>query len=208
MLTLRLRLAKPTINISHNNSAKSKYLPVIQIIDENTKLIPSRNNDVMITSPPYLQAQEYIRASKLGLLWLGYSKNAIRQMSKLEIPYRQPIDFEIKSKLYQTFHNNFSNDKVATRVLSSYFTNMLSLIEKASVSCHTLYIFVGSAGLKGTSIPIDEIVVEHLANSNWEHKQTLVDTIVSKALFDYKTNPATGRIDSRMRTEQLVCLSR
>ncbi|MEM4970281.1 MAG: hypothetical protein QXE01_03410 [Sulfolobales archaeon] len=32
-----------------------------------------RNVKLMITSPPYLQAQEYIRSFKIELAWLGYS---------------------------------------------------------------------------------------------------------------------------------------
>ena len=51
---------------------------------ENTKEI-----DALITSPPYLQAQEYIRTSKLDLYWLGYTEKQIKEISKLEIPYRK-----------------------------------------------------------------------------------------------------------------------
>ena len=43
----------------------------------------------MITSPPYLQAQEYIRSTKMELFWLGYSEAKIRELSRLEIPYRK-----------------------------------------------------------------------------------------------------------------------
>jgi hypothetical protein len=45
--------------------------------------------DCVLTSPPYLQAQEYIRTSKLDLYWLGYSEDDIKRLSKLEIPYRR-----------------------------------------------------------------------------------------------------------------------
>jgi len=34
--------------------------------------------DILITSPPYLQAQEYIRSTKLELFWLGYSEAYIK----------------------------------------------------------------------------------------------------------------------------------
>ncbi|MBP1357229.1 MAG: cytosine methylase, partial [Sulfolobus sp.] len=36
--------------------------------------------DVLLTSPPYLQAQEYIRSTKLELAWLGYTERQIREL--------------------------------------------------------------------------------------------------------------------------------
>ena len=34
----------------------------------------AEERDILITSPPYLQAQEYIRQAKMDLFWLGYSE--------------------------------------------------------------------------------------------------------------------------------------
>jgi len=36
--------------------------------------------NIPITSPPYLQAQEYIRSTKLELFWLGYEESYIRNL--------------------------------------------------------------------------------------------------------------------------------
>lgn len=44
--------------------------------------------NLLITSPPYLQAQEYIRSTKMELFRLGYNEEYIRILSKKEIPYR------------------------------------------------------------------------------------------------------------------------
>lgn len=42
--------------------------------------IPSSSIDLVLTSPPYLNAIDYIRCSKFSLIWMGYS---IPQLSKL-----------------------------------------------------------------------------------------------------------------------------
>jgi hypothetical protein len=48
--------------------------------------------DIILTSPPYLTAQKYIRSTKLELLWLGYSSE---ELSKLE---RKTIGSEYVTK--------------------------------------------------------------------------------------------------------------
>ena len=48
-----------------------------------------RECDALITSPPYLQAQEYIRSTKMELFWLGHTEAEVRALSRLEIPYRK-----------------------------------------------------------------------------------------------------------------------
>ena len=48
----------------------------------------AKDMDILITSPPYLQAQEYIRHAKMDLFWLGYPQAVIRDLNKKEIPYR------------------------------------------------------------------------------------------------------------------------
>ncbi|MDH4129657.1 MAG: site-specific DNA-methyltransferase, partial [Spirochaetota bacterium] len=58
---------------------------------DSTKFIFNKDIqlDLLITSPPYLQAQEYIRTSKMDLYWLGYNDEDIKKITRLEIPYRK-----------------------------------------------------------------------------------------------------------------------
>ncbi|HDH45432.1 MAG TPA: hypothetical protein ENG66_08665, partial [Thermococcus sp.] len=69
-------------------------------------------------------------------------------------------------------------------------------------------IFVGPAKVRTTSIPIDDIIVEHLQEFGWKHEITFVDTIVSRVMFESEINPASGEKDSRIKTEHLVVLKR
>ncbi|RKY82974.1 hypothetical protein DRQ09_10785, partial [candidate division KSB1 bacterium] len=66
-----------------------------------TKL--DNNVNILITSPPYLQAQEYIRSTKLELFWLGYKEPYIKELSKKEIPYRPVNEIKIHSEKYYEF---------------------------------------------------------------------------------------------------------
>lgn len=50
----------------------SKLAELGKVIKNNTiPRLPSKSIDLIVTSPPYLTAQKYIRTNKLELLWLG-----------------------------------------------------------------------------------------------------------------------------------------
>jgi len=197
----------------HKLQAPWHYDTSITILspDRNVPL-PVGHGNVVITSPPYLQAQEYIRASKLSLLWLGHSLDEVRARSKMEIPYCEPLPTqEITSPMFDHVRRYYDrdNNKRALAVLDSYFTNTVNALERASQSATDIYLTVGSANLYGTSVPLHIIFSEHFVHKlGWSHRFTLHDRIVAKTLFKTPVNPATNRIDQRMATEQIVWLSR
>ena len=52
----------------------------IYISDARALKIKSRSIDAVITSPPYLNAIDYMRGHKFSLVWLGYSISQLRQL--------------------------------------------------------------------------------------------------------------------------------
>ena len=201
----------------HRASANWVYDPDIYIAKagsqtQGQEALPIGNSEIVVTSPPYLQAQEYIRASKLPLLWLGHSLSEIKDRSRLEIPYCDPnLDQKVSSPTLLEINKGYESkgDKGAIKVLESYFNNTIEALTRASMNARELYLFVGSAGLHGTSVPLDIIFAEHFVEElGWEHKVTLRDQIATKTLFSTAVNPETKRPDVRMGTEQLVVLTR
>jgi DNA modification methylase len=164
--------------------------------------------NILITSPPYLQAQEYIRSTKLELFWLGYKEDYIKKLSKKEIPYRSVNEIKIYSEKYYEFREKIE-EKHLRELYDRYFYAILktfsSLGEKVT---DYMCIFVGPAKIRTTSIPIDDIIIEHLQEFGWKHEVTFIDTIVSRVMFESKINPASGKKDSRIKTEHLVILRR
>ena len=165
-------------------------------------------HDILITSPPYLQAQEYIRASKMDLFWLGYSKVAIRELGKKEFPYQDVPRFPIQSSTYCKFLENIKEPHMV-QLYERYFSGVLGTLTRLQEHISkNLLLFVGPATIRTVPIPIDRIFTEHFEAIGWTHEITLVDTIVARAMFFYRVNPATGVKDNRMSTEHLVVLSR
>lgn len=164
--------------------------------------------DILITSPPYLQAQEYIRYSKLELFWLGYSEKEVRELGKREFPYQKVEPFPIFSETYELIRSRIQEPSLL-QMYDHYFYAVLGTLTQlaAHVQQH-LFLFVGQASVRGQRVPIDTIFTEHFQHLGWKHEKTLVDTIQARVLFRSQVNPATGLEDQRMPTEHMVILKR
>jgi hypothetical protein len=162
--------------------------------------------DILITSPPYLQSQEYIRQAKLDLFWLGCSERKIKELSKLEIPYRDVEPQTIHSETYSLLRNEIKEDHLR-EVFDRYFWGVLGALTRLQKKVNSyLFLFVGRTSMRGRAIPIDRIFAEHFSELKWIHEATLSDTIVSRRMFSYRVNPATKVKDARTPVENLVIL--
>jgi len=168
------------------------------------------NKDVrlLITSPPYLQAQEYIRSFKLELAWLGFTGSELSSLINHEIPYNNPPKVEIKSKLFYELREEIKklNHSKLLELYDSYFYSLIKFLNNNYEKFDTVAIFVGPVKIRNIRIPIDSILQEHLENLGFKHVETLIDKIVSRRLFKVEVNPATGIIDERTPTEHLLIM--
>ena len=166
----------------------------------------SREHDILLTSPPYLQAHEYIRRFKMDLLWLGWSEDQVRELGRMEMPYQRVDETPIHSPTYEEYLEKIQEPHLRL-LYQRYFWGVFGALTRLQESIRRhLLLFVGPASVRGMPIPISQIAVEHFSELGWRHKTTLVDTIVSRAMFFYRANPATGEADPRMTTEHLVVL--
>jgi hypothetical protein len=145
--------------------------------------------DLLVSSPPYLQAQEYIRTSKMDLYWLGYNDADIKKLSSLEIPYRKPnkiIETATLSKLKESIQR-----KDLTRVLDSYFCyvlqsfeNSMNLLKKNSRAC----IFIGNPRVDGIEVEIWRIIKEYFTPRGFVFENVYEDKIKTRQLFKMRNN--------------------
>lgn len=171
-------------------------------------LEPEGKRDLLITSPPYLQAQEYIRATKMDLFWLGYSEEYIRKLGKKEFPYQEVERIPILSETYRKYLQKIDEPRMR-ELYNSYFYGVLGTLTRLQEHItKRLMLFVGPATIRTIPIPLGKIFTEHFLSLGWKHEETLIDKIVSRAMFFYEVNPATGKKDNRMETEHLVVLNR
>ncbi|MGV9170451.1 MAG: hypothetical protein ACOC38_10995 [Promethearchaeia archaeon] len=167
-----------------------------------------QSKDILVTSPPYMQSQEYMRQAKMDLFWLGYSDEDVRILSRKEIPYRDISETDIYSQTYKRMRRGVQEDHIQD-VYDNYFRGVTMALQRLSEDINSfLFFFVGRPSMRGRPVPIDEILTEHFTELGWVHKGTLVDTIVSRRMFSYGVNPATNMKDNRSSRESLVVLKR
>jgi hypothetical protein len=143
-------------------SCKPKIMEV-SVVDAVTASNYPENIIGILTSPPYLQAQEYIRSFDWELKLLGVLHQVVTMLKRLEIPYRPPSDVEILSETYREVI--LTTDYRLRRIVESYFTNTLLVLEKSAsnlLSGGVMGVFVGDATVRGRAIPIIKVFKEHL----------------------------------------------
>lgn len=169
-----------------------------------------REVDLLITSPPYLQAQEYIRSFKLELAWLGFSGSELKELTSHEIPYNNPMSVDVKSRKYQELRkeiSKFRHDKLL-KIFDAYFKSLICVLNNVYEKTEIIAIFVGPVKIRTLRTPIDEIIREHLEFLGFKHIETLRDKIVARRLFKTDVNPASGLKDERTPTEHLLVMGK
>jgi DNA modification methylase len=149
---------------------------------------PRIGYDLVVTSPPYLQAQEYLRTSKLDLYWLGYSEKEISSLAKREIPYKKPpADWW---REYPTLEEVASSHAQKNLVVS-YFYYLLKAfdltLENLSPGGH-ICVFLGSPRAQGNEIPIWRFIADHFERRGLEIIEVLEDRIANRKLFKGRKN--------------------
>jgi len=167
-------------------------------IDLLTHEFDDRQYRLLVTSPPYGIAHEYIRSVKLELAWLGYSDRQITELINREIPYnRNPPSIEISSR---AFRSAFA--KVESHVAkhcNTYFRSVLFALEKVMRKLQAggiAAIFVGNATFSGVEFPFHQIFREHLGSRGFTYERLLVDRIKGRRLFRGRQNPSPNGISS------------
>ena len=145
--------------------------------------------DALITSPPYLQAQEYIRTVKMDLFWLGYSEEEIRSLARLEIPYRK-ADRVIQTKTLEKIRTTLTRNDLIN-LLDSYFCHTINALEN-SMNClksnATACIFVGNPLIDGIKVEIWRILMEYFTERGFVFEKIYEDRIKTRQLFGARKN--------------------
>ena len=145
--------------------------------------------DALITSPPYLQAQEYMRTVKMELFWLGYNDEEIRKLSRLEIPYRK-ADRIIQTPTLEKIRAELTRADLV-KLLDSYFCHTINALENAMNQLRengTACIFIGNPLIDGIKVEIWRILMEYFTDTGYLFENLYEDRIKNRQLFGTRKN--------------------
>lgn len=130
IFSLKVRDLTPKMRSFSKSCPKDCF---VKIIGKDAKQIelPNESVDLVVTSPPYLNAVDYPRAGQLQIYWLGLWKDKLSNLKKLyigteqvtaeeykhSIKYGNPTLDEILQKIYEV-------DKKRSYIVYKYFSDM------------------------------------------------------------------------------------
>ena len=163
-----------------------------------------RQYQMIITSPPYLGAQKYIRASSLNLGWLGYLDGTrLREYEKKTIGREHLTAPEYSSLkltgdpvadelLAEAWRKNEERGAIAATYLAELGVSMKSVAAMLKPG-GTMVVVLGANRLCGRAFPTPDIVNRMIIDSGLELTLQLVDSIRSRGLMT-KRNTTAGQI--------------
>jgi len=128
--------------------------------------------DLAITSPPYINAFDYVRSLKLENFWLGFVDNEIiKELKKKQIGTEFISNEKYKCELPETGNIRLDNiikkiykvDKKRAYVVLKYFNDMKINIEQVfnNLKDGGFYcIVVGDSKIRGVIVPTHEILID------------------------------------------------
>jgi len=196
------------INYSHMSAinkkiSKKDFLGFIKTNDARKIKLPKsiKKVDLIVTSPPYANAQEYFRNIKLELLWLkeltneriikldkdqiGGENHASKNYKNLHLTGIKEIDRLIK-KIY---HIN----KKSSYIVFKYFINMEKVIEEVDRVLKNkghFIIIVGNNTVRGIKIPIHSTLIKIALNKGFKLHDLGYDNIRSRKFMTQRNNNA------------------
>ena len=91
--------------------------------------------DLIITSPPYLNAIDYLRCSKFSLVWMGYSISDLRRLRSLTVGTEVGLDSRNDRKVQRILSALNLQPRLQTRqeaILARYINDMQRAVSEAS----------------------------------------------------------------------------
>jgi DNA modification methylase len=145
--------------------------PKVQRGDSRRLPLPDSSVDLVVTSPPYATALDYMRANKFTLSWLGYEMDYLTRLRSKYIGTETagggdaslvpplPSLVELLSKIAE-------KDGARSRMIGAYFSSMLrcysEMFRVMRPGAHGIVV-VGPSTFKGIEIPTHTILAEEAA---------------------------------------------
>jgi tRNA G10 N-methylase Trm11 len=149
-------------NYCSHDDFQNSPAPVIERAD--ARFLPLRKNtvDLVITSPPYLNAIDYVRCSKFSLVWMGHSCTGLRKLRASNIGCERKSKKSADLAIKKAIGKMGAVSKLSEReqgMITSYLQDMnqvISELKRVLRPGGKIVLVVGNSTLRGV----------YLSNSN------------------------------------------
>lgn len=198
--------------ISKNQSERG---PTARTSLGDARKLPIANGtiDLVLTSPPYLNAIDYMRCSKFSLVWMGYTVGELGRIRTESVGTECGDQDAAEDKVIQEVISDLRlKPKLAPRhqaVLAHYVDDMMRAVQEAarvlSPGGKAVYV-VGENTVRGTFIPNARIIAAAAERAGLTIEERRARTLPANRRYlpPPKTRNASESLDGRMRREVIL----
>lgn len=177
--------------------------------------VPNDSADLVVTSPPYLNALDYLRGHKLALVWFGYSIAELRQLRGDSIGAERRLDVEASARVnelvMQVQKQAVQPQNLRLGMLQRYAADMVGLagaINRVLKPGAAAVLVIGNSTLRGNYIKNDEIARSALEDQGFALVSRVErDIPATRRYMPIDTASKTSNLRNRMRSEIILTLS-
>ena len=228
VISKKMRSIKNSINVKklfenevYNNMKKmSNFISLksdnvsAQIIQGDSKVIKMKKKiELIITSPPYINAQEYLRSTKLEYYWLGFGKssdlcNLKKHTLGLEGFVGSYLDIpDIGILEIDRCINKISKlSKNKAYLIAKYYTDFRKILKQLNPQMITqgfMILIIGNNTISGKKIMSNKFLSKIAQDEGYVLRTTLVDEIKK-----YNENPLRNSSSNTIKEEYVLILQK
>ena len=173
--------------------------------------IKAASVDAVVTSPPYLNAIDYLRGHKLALVWLGHPTFQVNAVKSLGVgtgrAQREKQDDKRLDEIVQMAGVGASPTDIK-RIVRGYASDMKNCLKQAyrviRPGGYAVYV-VSNSVLRGTQIDTARIVIEAAADAGFQFEDRYARDIPREHRYlPPPQTTANDQLAARMRTESVL----
>lgn len=170
--------------------------------------IPDGSVDRVMTSPPYLNAIDYMRGHRMSLVWLGHSLTQLRSIRSNSIGSERRADNTARPPAYEAVRQSLGNleglPNRVTGMVDRYVCDLINMIiEIARVlkRAGQATFVIGDSCVRGTFIKNSAAVASAAVASGMTQVERSVRDLPNQSRYLPLKGPALAK---RMRTETVI----
>jgi DNA modification methylase len=166
--------------------------------------------DMVLTSPPYLNAIDYMRGHKLSLVWLGHSISQLRSIRASSIGAERKADAEIESRarrVQRAMVDSAALDSRQLAMVERYSNDLVAMLAQTKRVLRPggrAILVVGNSCLKRTFIKNSAGVLAAAKEAGLRFKGEEVRELPANSRYLPMPKKNDSALGKRMRTESIL----
>ena len=166
--------------------------------------------DLVITSPPYLNAIDYLRGHRLALVWLGYKMGELRRIRASGVGVERAIGEDVVSEGVSRFVEEGRESRLAPRHwgwIRRYCVDMDAVLRQLGRVVKPrgkVVMVVGNSFLRGAKIQNDKLITWLAERTGMRTGKSQIRRIPARRRYLPPPGDGQGALDTRMRLETVL----